>query len=213
MAQWITIIGGAHSGKTKFVHEVCASLEDVVWWGTASELPQDADWQQHLESLRSSRKSSWLTLEGPWSWPPPQGESLQDSQILKAKVFVLDSLNLWLAAQINRCTSLYSLSQMKVHLELEFERLLENLRALSCPILLVSAEAGSGVVPAGEAGRLFRDLLGQWNCAVVKESHHGISMQAGRALFWPGGLTELPPEGVPVRCVDARLIQRVLCQV
>ena len=102
---------------------------------------------------------------------------------------------------------------MKVHLELEFQQLLEKLRVLSCPVLFVSAEAGSGVVPAGEAGRLFRDLLGQWNCTVVKESHYGISMQAGRALFWPGGLTELSLEGVPVRCVDARLVQRVLCQV
>jgi adenosyl cobinamide kinase/adenosyl cobinamide phosphate guanylyltransferase len=82
MAQWITILGGAHSGKTRFAHEVCASLEGVVWWGTASELPQDANWQQHLESLRSSRKSSWLTLEGPWSWPtvtPPA--SLSDSPL------------------------------------------------------------------------------------------------------------------------------------
>jgi adenosylcobinamide kinase/adenosylcobinamide-phosphate guanylyltransferase len=122
----------------------------------------------------------------------------------------MDSLNLWLAAQINRCTSLYSMSQLKTHLEIEFQQLLNALKAVACPVLIVSAEVGSGVVPSGEAGRLFRDLLGLWNRTLVASADYGVSLQAGRAFYWPGGRAELPPEGVPLRVVDAAFLHRLL---
>jgi len=205
MAQRMVLLGGAHSGKSNLAHDICAPLENVCWWGTGVELPQDGDWQQRLGALRAARPASWKTYEGPWAWPvsgvrEPQG----------AQVFVMDSLNLWLAAQINRCTALYSMSQLKTHLEIEFQQLLSALQAIDCPVVVVSAEVGCGVVPTGEAGRLFRDLLGVWNCALVAGAHHGVSLQAGRAFYWPAGLLELPSEGVPLRAVDAGFLRRLL---
>lgn len=215
MNPWITILGGSQSGKTDFAHAICAPFDDVVWWGTGSSQLEDPEWQSRLESLRAARKGSWHTLDGPLIGPnsfaalsagvPPDHR--------KAKVFVLDSLNLWLAALLNESTARYSMSQAKVHLELEFQQLLKSLRALPCAVLVVSAEVGSGVVPAGEAGRLFRDLLCAWNRSIVQFSRHGISMQAGRALLWPGGQTQLPPDGAPVLCVDEVYVRRLLCPV
>lgn len=204
----IVVIGGAHSGKTDFVTELSHHFEEGVWWGTASEIPQDLDWQERLKSIKVARKNSWTTLEGPWAWPP---EARNDSALAAKKpLWIIDSLNLWLAAHIQRGTSLYSFPQLKTHLDLEFQRLCETLVRLPCPVLIVSAEVGSGVVPQGEFGRLFRDLLGVWNKHLVSQAHHGVSLQAGRAFLWPAGRSPLPPEGVSLRCVDSAHIVRLL---
>lgn len=211
MGKWIFVLGGAKGGKSDFVTEACAAFEDVAWWGTAVEQSQDPDWQDRLAHLKAIRKPDWRLFDGPWAWP--QEASPGQAVASETKIFVMDCLNLWLAAQIHRGSSLYSMSQLKVHLEMEFSQLLAALNALNSNIVVVSAEVGSGVVPSGEAGRLFRDLLSSWNRRIVQQSDFGVSMQAGRAFLWPGGRTPLPPEGALVRCVDAALIGRILAVV
>jgi adenosylcobinamide kinase/adenosylcobinamide-phosphate guanylyltransferase len=204
----MVVLGGAQSGKSDFVTELSRHFDEGVWWGTASEIPQDADWRERLELLRRGRKNTWTSLEGPWAWPPAaQADAVQHGN---KPLFIFDSLNLWLAAHIQRGTSLYSFVQLKTHLDLEFQQLCESLARLPCPVLIVSAEVGSGVVPQGEFGRLFRDLLGLWNRHFVSQSHHGVSLQAGRAFLWPAGRQRVPSEGTPVLCVDSSHIARLL---
>jgi adenosylcobinamide kinase / adenosylcobinamide-phosphate guanylyltransferase len=210
MSVWITIVGGAKSGKTDFAAGVCEMLENVIWWGTAVEIPQDPDWQDRLQLLRSARKKSFITLEGPAAWPLGTASTLNVSS---RSVFVLDSLNLWLAAQIQNAVTRYSHAQLRTHLEIEFQQLLKALKQLPCSVVVVTAEAGSGVVPSGEAGRLFRELIGQWNQIIAGIAHFGITMQCGQALLWPAGSTPVSKEGDPVRRVNKTHVHRLLSQV
>lgn len=206
----ITVVGGAKSGKTDFIFNVCESLEDVVWWGTAVEIPHDPEWKSRLDSLRSARKSSWRTLDGPTALPD---SSVADLHLKDSSVFVFDSLNLWLAAQMQQALTRYSFSQLKTHLEIEFRQLCKLLGQLPCTVLIVTAEAGSGVVPSGEAGRLFRELLGQWNQEVVAHSNYGVTLQCGQAFLWPAGLMPISDAGEPVRRVNTLHVRRLLSQV
>lgn len=207
MKKWLTLLGGAYAGKTDLATQACDGIEKVVWWGTAIDHPQEPEWQERLRSLRENRQASWVTLDGPWAWLAEQNSKLPS--VLNCELFVMDCLNLWLAAHIHRGTSLYSMAQLRVHLELEFARLVEELSALSCSVIIISAEVGEGVAPSGEAGRLFRDLLTQWNRRLVEQSDYGVSVQAGRAFLWPAGRTPLPDEGVALRCVSARTLARL----
>lgn len=211
MAKWLTILGGAHAGKTDYVLEVCQPFEKVAWWGTAIDQPQDVLWQERLQVLRNQHKSSWTVLDGPWSWPVV--ERAVEMRLRDCELFVMDCLNLWLAAQIHRGMSHYSLDQLRVHLELEFAQLSSALMALTCPVVVVSAEVGWGVVPSGDAGRLFRDLLGHWNRSIVKHSTYGLNVQAGRGFLWPAGRTPVAPEGEPVRCVEPALLSRLIAAI
>jgi adenosylcobinamide kinase/adenosylcobinamide-phosphate guanylyltransferase len=58
--------------------------------------------------------------------------------------------------------------------------------------IVVSEETGSGVHPATEAGRAFRDVLGEVNCAVARIAAEAVLIVAGRPLAlgpapaWPG---------------------------
>lgn len=209
MNKWVTILGGAQSGKTDFAEDACRTLDRVVWWGTAQEQPQEPCWQSRLQALRDRRPASWVSHDGPWTWPE-QAQGSAHKTIGVPQVFVMDCLNLWLAAHIHRGMALYSLSQLKVHLELEFKHLVEALTALPCHVVVVSAEVGCGVVPSGEAGRLFRDLLTTWNRNIVKQSDFGVTLQAGRAFLWPAGRTPADPDGTPLRCIEASWLSRWL---
>ncbi|HEY1766244.1 MAG TPA: bifunctional adenosylcobinamide kinase/adenosylcobinamide-phosphate guanylyltransferase, partial [Terracidiphilus sp.] len=60
------------------------------------------------------------------------------------------------------------------------------LKASPCPLVLVSNEVGSGVVPAFELGRRYRDLLGEINQRVAAIADHVVLMVAGLPLALKG---------------------------
>lgn len=207
--QRVIILGGVHSGKTDFAEEVCQPFAKIGWWGTAVEHNQDELWQERLQNLKGRRDERWTTFEGPWAWPEDDRPLVQ-KRSGGLDIFVMDCLNLWLAAHIHRGSSRYSAHQLRAYLEMEFSQLCASFAALACPVVIVSAEVGAGVVPAGENGRLFRDLLSIWNCRIVKQSDYGVSLQAGRAFLWPAGRNVIPEAGAEVRCVEARHLSRLL---
>ena len=65
----------------------------------------------------------------------------------------------------------------------EFERFVERAGNISEPVVLVSDEVGSGVVPESPEGRRFRDLLGLVNqraAAAAEEVHVSVAGIAHR---------------------------------
>jgi len=62
------------------------------------------------------------------------------------------------------------------------------LKSASCSVILVSNEVGSGVVPAFEMGRRYRDLLGEINQRVAALADHVVLMVAGLPLALKGSL-------------------------
>ena len=62
------------------------------------------------------------------------------------------------------------------------DELVLSWRQAPARIVAVSDEAGSGVVPATRAGRLFRDRLGQLNQRLAAESEEVVLVVAGRIL-------------------------------
>ncbi len=66
------------------------------------------------------------------------------------------------------------------------ERLCETLRTLSTPIVLVSNEVGSGVIPSFPTGVLFRDILGELNQKVAQIADNVLIMFAGLPLALKG---------------------------
>jgi adenosylcobinamide kinase/adenosylcobinamide-phosphate guanylyltransferase len=66
------------------------------------------------------------------------------------------------------------------------DELIAAWRQTGARVIAVSDEAGSGVVPATAAGRLFRDQLGQLNQRLAAESEETVLVVAGRVLSLPG---------------------------
>ncbi|PJJ01508.1 adenosylcobinamide kinase /adenosylcobinamide-phosphate guanylyltransferase [Streptomyces sp. 2333.5] len=66
------------------------------------------------------------------------------------------------------------------------DALVAAVRATRLPVVAVSNEVGSGVVPATPAGRRFRDELGRLNAAFAAECEQVLLVVAGQALALRG---------------------------
>ncbi|KWX10356.1 hypothetical protein TR74_04110 [Carbonactinospora thermoautotrophica] len=62
------------------------------------------------------------------------------------------------------------------------EELVAAWRSVRVPVIAVSNEVGSGVVPPTTAGRRFRDELGRLNTRIAAESEEVVLVVAGQVL-------------------------------
>ena len=62
------------------------------------------------------------------------------------------------------------------------DRLVRALQKVSCTVILVSNEVGSGIVPDNEMGRFYRDVLGNINQRVAAVADEVLLLVAGCPL-------------------------------
>jgi adenosylcobinamide kinase/adenosylcobinamide-phosphate guanylyltransferase len=73
-------------------------------------------------------------------------------------------------------------------IEAETVRLERALEAATAPVVLVSNEVGSGIVPEHPLGRSFRDLQGALNQRIAARAERVVLMVAGLPLAVKGTL-------------------------
>ncbi len=97
---------------------------------------------------------------------------------------LIDCLALWLTDAMDRAGAWDDSVWAKGGQQQLSERtaeLVAAVRATRRPVVLVSNEVGSGVVPATASGRRFRDELGRLNARVAGECEHVLLVVAGQA--------------------------------
>ena len=143
----ITLVSGpAASGKSRWAeHLAQCSGKPVVVLATGPDLPDDPSWQRRLERHRQRRPSFWRTLEVGGALSPGLLNLSPD------ELGLVDSLGTWVAAHLDRDGSAW---------QEQVDTLVHTVQSVPSPLVLVSEEAGWGVVPMTEAGGRFRDRLG-----------------------------------------------------
>jgi adenosylcobinamide kinase / adenosylcobinamide-phosphate guanylyltransferase len=124
--------------------------ESVLYVATA-QASRDPDLQRRVRRHRERRPAGWGTLELGGGDP---GQVLEAAENWRA--VLLDSLTLWVSARMLE-------GEGEEGIQERFDRFLEGASALATPLVIVSDEVGSGVVPETVAGRRFRDTLGLLN--------------------------------------------------
>lgn len=162
------ITGGARSGKSSAALELAQVWGDpVTFIATAESL--DAEMADRIERHRRERPASWTVIEEPLHIG--QAVALAPAE----HCLVLDCLTLWssnaMAAGIG---------------DDEIVRQAEQCAALavarSSPVIVVTNEVGSGIVPANDISRRYRDLLGLVNAAWSRTGDAAYLAVAGRLL-------------------------------
>lgn len=133
----------------------------------ATCIPRDAEMKQRVAQHQNERNLSWHTIEAPVHLPQAIVE-----QSRQADVVLVDCLTLWIS---------------NLMLELEDDRkilaclpeLTKALKSTDCPVVLVSNEVGTGIVPENQLSRRFRDLVGSTNQAVARQADRVVWMVAG----------------------------------
>jgi adenosylcobinamide kinase/adenosylcobinamide-phosphate guanylyltransferase len=163
------VLGGARSGKSRFAEQLASKAPSVAYIATAR--PGDAEMAEKIRRHQEERPQGWRTVEEPLEVGSAVTENAWSSDYVVVDCLTIFAANLLEAAQGDAAAT-----------ERRIAQLIEALRAPACPVVLVSNEVGSGVVPAYELGRRFRDLLGEINQRVAACAVDVLLMVAGLPL-------------------------------
>lgn len=148
------ILGGSRSGKSLYAEQQMGCLPTpYVYVATAQILDDEMD--ERVERHRARRGPSWQTIETPLDLVA----TLTDLQG-EHKAVLVDCLTLWLSNLL-----LYTQGKRPEH---ALEELCQFLGEVGYPLLLVSNEVGSGIVPENALARRFRDLAGYANQQIAR---------------------------------------------
>ena len=180
-SQGVTLVlGGVRSGKSLYAQRRAEQCSRVVFIATA-ERRDDAEMHSKIERHRAERPAHWITIEEPVCL----GAVIRVHQD-NADVILIDCLTLFGANVIEAHGS------EQARIEACVDDLCAALKTASCKVILVSNEVGSGVVPAYELGRRFRDLVGEINQRVAAIADTVLLMIAGLPLVLKGSIAGGP---------------------
>lgn len=154
------VLGGARSGKSAVAERLAAQRGGPVTYVATAPGEGDPDFSARIAAHRARRPPSWTTVEAP--------RSLISALDGIQGTVIVDSLGTWVAS----CEGFY----------VDVAGLCAVLTERPSDTVVVSEEVGMGVHPSTEAGRRFRDALGEVNQQVAEVADEVVLVVAGRVL-------------------------------
>lgn len=158
-------LGGARSGKSRMAEQAASAIAPdytLIATGWAG----DEEMHARINHHRKSRPASVITLEEPIHLANALQKTAES-----APAILIDCLTLWLSNCLHESAW-----------RAERGRFLEVLNSISTPVIIVSNEVGSGIVPYGELTRQFADEAGWLNQEVAKYCDEVTLVVAGLPL-------------------------------
>ncbi len=144
------VLGGARSGKSAFAEGLAGRAGAVRYVATAVPDPSDADFAERIAAHRVRRPGVWNVVEG-----DPVAVLAEP-----AAVTLIDDLGTWLTGRID-AREAWELPRGTVRPDAD--DLVAVVSGYRDRLVIVSPEAGLGVLPATRSGRLFQDEIGELN--------------------------------------------------
>lgn len=146
------VLGGARSGKSVFAENTIQAFHPpYVYLATAQVL--DEEMGERVREHRKRRQGLWDTLESPYQLVENLLELRHDNRPV-----LVDCLTLWFSNL---------LLQEAGNPQESVNKLVDALKIVDYPLVLVSNEVGGGIVPDNPLARKFRDLAGWANQSVA----------------------------------------------
>ncbi len=167
------ITGGCRSGKSRYALDYANRNFSKKLYLATSEV-RDEEMARRVENHKRARGPEWQTIEEPIK----VAETISQYGD-RAEVILVDCLTLWLSNLLLRWDD-----ESKIMEEVgRLAAAVEKSRATS---VIVSNEAGMGIVPDNPLGRRFRDLSGTANQKIAATADTVIFMVSGIPMFLKG---------------------------
>ncbi|WP_349360250.1 bifunctional adenosylcobinamide kinase/adenosylcobinamide-phosphate guanylyltransferase [Stappia sp.] len=162
----VLVTGGARSGKSLFAEGLIrASGREPVYVATCGAF--DAEMEARIARHRDQRGPGWTTIEEQRAVAEVIArEAAPDRAVL------VDCLTLWLS------NCLFA----EADIPAEVAALAESVRGAAGPVVLVTNEVGSGIVPENALARRFRDEQGRLNRMMAQACEAAVLVAAGLPL-------------------------------
>jgi adenosylcobinamide kinase/adenosylcobinamide-phosphate guanylyltransferase len=155
------VLGGARSGKSRFAERLTLLAGQSPLYIATAEA-RDSEMSDRIAQHRARRGDGWTTLEAPLDLVGALASAA-------GRAVLVDCLTLWLS----------NLLEAGRDIEAEGERLAHCLAEASVPIVLVSNEVGSGIVPMNALARRFADEQGRLNQRIASAVQQVFLVAAG----------------------------------
>ncbi len=151
------VLGGARSGKSATAEAMLGDRETVDYVATG-HLPGSGDdeWDERVRRHKARRPGHWRTVE-------TLGLASVLSDADSPAAVLIDCLATWLSRTMDDCGLWTGADDADKQLAARLDELVQAWMTTPRRAVAVSNEVGSGVVPATESGRRFRDELGWLN--------------------------------------------------
>jgi adenosylcobinamide kinase / adenosylcobinamide-phosphate guanylyltransferase len=174
----ILALGGARSGKSNYARNLAEETARERLY-VATGWADDEEMAARIARHQAERGTGWTTLEEPLALCAALAAEAHADRIV-----LVDCLTFWLA------------NAMFAGLEMEFEikQLCQVISSLQGPVIFVSNEVGSGIVPDTKLGREFRDWQGRVNQDVARACDCVVLVAAGlQILLKPAPAPKIAP--------------------
>ncbi len=161
------VLGGCRSGKSRHALEIAQKLTTHKRFFFATCVPYDDEMKDRVGRHQAERDQTWQTVETPIDLA-----DAIDTYQQQADVILIDCLTLW-------CSNLLLNGSDENSLSDHLQKFTLSIKNACCPIILVSNEVGTGIVPENKLARLFRDMVGKINQGVASCAETVIWMVAG----------------------------------
>jgi adenosylcobinamide kinase/adenosylcobinamide-phosphate guanylyltransferase len=170
-SQSTLVLGGARSGKSRYAEQVAMSSRPP-WIYLATAESFDDEMATRIAEHKSRRSPDWQTIDAPLDLAGALAALPRSATVL------IDCLTLWLSNAM--------LADRDI--DAEIQRLEAAVLAHKGPLVLVSNEVGSGIVPENALARRFRDFQGLLNQRVAARADRVVLVVAGLPMIVKGQL-------------------------
>jgi len=161
------VLGGCRSGKSRHALTLAEKYQGNQYLFIATCVPTDAEMTARVARHQAERGEKWSALEV----PVQLAESIRKKS-READVILIDCLTLWMSNLFEKTTVYDDIAP-------SVDQLTDALKVAHCPVILVSNEVGSGIVPDNVLARRYRDAVGWMNQAMADVADRVILTVAG----------------------------------
>ena len=165
----ILVTGGARSGKSSYAESIAKDYGDSVLY-VATSIPFDKEMQDRIKKHRTSRPSSWKTLEAYKDLDKllPEATNSEKCILLDCITVMITNIMFEQEMDFNNVNPKMA-DSLEATVRVEVEKLIKTGKSLDIPLIMVTNEIGMGIVPDNAISRAFRDIAGRMNQLIARE--------------------------------------------
>ncbi|MEJ2222909.1 MAG: bifunctional adenosylcobinamide kinase/adenosylcobinamide-phosphate guanylyltransferase [Desulfobacterales bacterium] len=167
MKEIVFVIGGCRSGKSTYAMQTAERVPAEQKIFIATCVPRDDEMKRRVARHQKERSQNWVTVEAPLNLPEAIRQNSRSGDVI-----LVDCLTLWVS-------NLLMETGDESKIEETISQFINAIEKAAGPIVLVSNEVGTGIVPENALARQYRDIIGRVNQDVAKTAGRVIWMVAG----------------------------------